>query len=259
MKKYNILISNDDGINGPGLKPLMKELSSFANIYVIVPKHEMSGTSHSIHLKKYLKLEKIKHNIYALVGGTPADCVKYALYSFFKNKIDLVVSGINTCANLAQDVVYSGTVASAREGAYLGIPSMSVSASDETNPCYNQVAKAALKIAKEVLKKEKKGRPALCLNINIPPNYKGIKVVPLGIRCYDETIVEKKTKKGTYYKLAGRFISGKKNKNSDIDAIEQGFISITPLELDQTSFSKIKKYKFLECCSRKSYNNNFTS
>lgn len=246
MKKYNILISNDDGINGPGLKPLIKELSSFANIYIVVPKHEMSGTSQSIHLKKYLKLEKIKKNFFALAGGTPTDCVKYALYSFFKDKIDLVVSGINTCANLAQDVVYSGTVAAAREGAYLGIPSMSVSASDEQNPCYAQVAKAAAKIAKVLLQKENKGRPALCLNVNIPPNHKGIKVVPLGIRCYDETIVEKKTKKGTYYKLAGRFISGKKNKNSDIDAIEQGFISVTPLELDHTNFTKIKSYKSLE-------------
>ncbi len=246
MKKYSILIANDDGVNGPGLKPLIKELSSFANIYVVVPKHEMSGMSQSIHLKKYLKLERIKKNFFALVGGTPTDCVKYALYSFFKDKIDLVISGINTCANLAQDVVYSGTVAAAREGAYLGIPSMSVSASDETKPCYTKVAKVTLKIAKELLKKEKKGRPALCLNINIPPNYKGIKVVPLGIRCYDETVVEKKTKKGTYYKLAGRFISGKKNKNSDIDAIEQGYISITPLELDHTSFTKIKNYKLLE-------------
>ncbi|MCR4662980.1 MAG: 5'/3'-nucleotidase SurE [Endomicrobiaceae bacterium] len=246
MEKYNILIANDDGINGPGLKPLIKELSSFANIYVVVPKHEMSGMSQSIHLKKYLKLEKIKKNFFALVGGTPTDCVKYALYSFFKDKIDLVISGINTCANLAQDVVYSGTVAAAREGAYLGIPSMSVSASDETSPCYTKAAKVTSKIAKELLKKEKKGRPALCLNINIPPNYKGIKVVPLGIRCYDETVVEKKTKKGTYYKLAGRFISGEKNRNSDIDAVEQGFISITPLELDHTSFTKIKNYKTLE-------------
>ena len=123
---------------------------------------------------------------------------------------------------------------------------MSVSASNEQNPCYAQVAKAALKIAKVLLQKEKKGRPALCLNVNIPPDYKGIKVVPLGIRCYDETVVEKKTKKGTYYKLAGRFISGKKNRNSDIDAIEQGFISVTPLELDHTSFTKIKNYKTLE-------------
>lgn len=246
MKKYNILISNDDGINAKGLKPLVKELSTFANIYVVVPKQEMSGSSQAIHLKKYIKLEKIERNFFALLGGTPTDCVKYALYSFFKDKIDLVVSGINSCANLAQDVVYSGTVACAREGAYLGIPSISISSSDEQNPCYDQAAKVALKIAKEVLKKEKKGRPALCLNVNVPPDNKGIKIVPLGIRCYDETIVAKKTKNGTYYKLAGRFISGKRNKKSDIDAIEQGFVSVTPLELDQTNFGKIKDFKFLE-------------
>ena len=240
MKKYNILVSNDDGIKGPGLKPLINELSKFANVFVVVPKHEMSGTSQSIHLKKYLKLEKIGKNFFALVGGTPTDCVKYALYSFFKDKIDLVISGINTCANLAQDVVYSGTVAAAREGAYLGIPSMAVSAFNEENPCYDKVATACAKIAKKVLKTEKKGRPALCLNINIPAKYKGIKIVPLGIRQYDETIVEKKTKKGTYYKLAGRFISGKKNKNSDILAVEEGYISVTPLNLDQTNYKKLK-------------------
>lgn len=90
------------------------------------------------------------------------------------------------------------------------------------------------------MKTEKKGRPALCLNINIPAKYKGIKIVPLGIRQYDETIVEKKTKKGTYYKLAGRFISGKKNKNSDILAVEEGYISVTPLNLDHTNYKKLK-------------------
>jgi len=243
MKKFNVLISNDDGIKGAGLKPLIEAVAKFANVYVVVPKHEMSGMSQSIHLKKYLKLEKVKNNIFTLEGGTPTDCVKYALYSFFKDKIDLVISGINTCANLAQDVVYSGTVAAAREGAYLGMPSIAVSVTDENKEYYQQAAKAVSKIAKKILLKEKKGRPALCLNINIPFNFKGIKIVPLGIRCYDETVVEKKTKKGTYYKLAGRFISGKKNKNSDIDAVEQGFISITPLNLDQTDFDKITKYK----------------
>jgi len=243
MKKYNILISNDDGINGAGLKPLIDVASKFANVYVVVPKHEMSGMSQSIHLKKYLKLEKVKSNVFTLVGGTPTDCVKYALYSFFKDKIDFVISGINTCANLAQDVVYSGTVAAAREGAYLGIPSIAVSVTDENRNYYEQAAKVTLKIIKEILLHEKKGRPALCLNINIPFNFKGIKIVPLGIRCYDETVIEKKTKKGIYYKLAGRFISGKKNKKSDIDAVEKGFISITPLNLDQTDFNKIQKYK----------------
>ncbi len=244
MKKYNILISNDDGIKGPGLKPLAAELSKFANIFVVVPKNEMSGTSQSIHLKKYLKLEKIKNNVFALVGGTPTDCVKYALYSFFKDKIDLIISGINTCANLAQDVVYSGTVAAAREGAYLGIPSMAVSAYNEENPCYDKVATIVAKIAKQVLKKEKKGRPALCLNVNVPAKYKGIKVVPLGIRQYDETIVTKKTKNGTYYKLAGRFISGKKNKNSDILSVEQGYVSVTPLNLDHTDYKKLRNIVF---------------
>ncbi|WP_413852907.1 5'/3'-nucleotidase SurE [Candidatus Ruminimicrobium bovinum] len=243
MKKYNILISNDDGIKGDGLKSLIKNIAKHANVYVVVPKHEMSGMSQSIHLKKYLKLEKVKNNIFTLEGGTPTDCVKYALYSFFKDKIDLVISGINNCANLAQDVVYSGTVAAAREGAYLGIPSIAVSITDESKNYYEYAAQATLKIALQVLKNEKKGRPAVCLNINIPPNFKGIKIAPLGIRCYDETIVEKKTKKGSYYKLAGRFISGKKNKNSDIDAVEQGYISVTPLNLDQTHFDKIKNYK----------------
>lgn len=243
MKKYNILISNDDGIQGKGLKKLIQTIDKYANVYVVVPKHEMSGMSQSIHLKKYLKLEKIKNNIFTLKGGTPTDCVKYALYSFFKDKIDLVISGINNCANLAQDVVYSGTVAAAREGAYLGIPSIAVSVTDENKNYYEQAAKVTLKIIKKLLLHEKKGRPAVCLNINIPFNFKGIKIVPLGVRCYDETIVEKKTKKGSYYKLAGRFISGEKNKNSDIDAVEQGYISITPLNLDQTHFDKIKNYK----------------
>ena len=145
MKKYNVLISNDDGINGKGLKTLIQTVAKFANVYVVVPKHEMSGMSQSIHLKKYLKLEKIKNNIFTLEHGTPTDCVKYALYSFFKGKIDLVISGINDCANLAQDVVYSGTVAAAREGAYLGIPSISVSVTDENKNYYKKAAEAVLK------------------------------------------------------------------------------------------------------------------
>jgi 5'-nucleotidase len=161
-------------------------------VYVIVPEHEMSGTSQAITLNEYKRIKKYKSNIYTLVGGTPTDCVKYGLYSFLKDKIDLVVSGINTCPNLGQDVVYSGTVACAREGAYLGVPSMAVSAADCKKPDYENAAKIALEIAKKIVNKAPKERPALCLNINIPKDPKGIKIVPLGIRCYDENFVRKK-------------------------------------------------------------------
>lgn len=246
MKKINILISNDDGISGAGLEPLVKEMSKLGKVYVIVPEQEMSGSSQSITLNKYKEIKKIKKNTYVLVGGTPTDCVKYGLYSFLKNKIDLVISGINTCANLAQDVVYSGTVACAREGAFLGIPSISVSVTNDKNPNYKQAAEITSEIAGQVARNESKGRPALCLNINIPHNPRGIKVVPLGIRCYDETIVKKKTSEGTFYKLAGRFISGEKNKNSDIDSVEQFYVAVTPLLLDQTNFEKIVQYKYME-------------
>lgn len=246
MKKINILISNDDGISGPGLKPLIKEMSKLGKVYVIVPEHEMSGTSQSITLNEYKQIKKYKKNVYSLVEGTPTDCVKYALYSFLKDKIDLVVSGINTCENLGQDVVYSGTVACAREGAFLGVPSMAVSVANTKNPSYESAAKIALKIARIFIDKTCKIRPALCLNVNIPKNPKGLKIVPLGIRCYDETIVMKKTGKATFYKLAGRFISCKENKNSDIEAVKNSYVSITPLLLDQTHHEDIIKYKFME-------------
>ncbi|MFA7073982.1 MAG: 5'/3'-nucleotidase SurE [Endomicrobiaceae bacterium] len=246
MKKMNILISNDDGISGAGLKPLIDEMSKLGKVYVIVPEHEMSGTSQSITLNKYKQIKKYESNIYTLVGGTPTDCVKYGLYSFLKNKIDLVVSGINTCPNLGQDVVYSGTVACAREGAYLGIPSMAVSAVECKNPEYENAARIAVEIAKKIINKTPKKRPALCLNVNIPKDPKGIKMVPLGIRCYDENIVSKRTSDGVFYKLAGRFISGEKNKKSDIDAVEQSYVSVTPLQLDQTHFDYMTKYKFME-------------
>lgn len=242
----NILISNDDGIKGKGLKPLIKEISKLGKVYVIVPEHEMSGMSQSITLDNYRQIKYYGNDIYSLICGTPTDCVKFGLYSFLKDKIDLVISGINTHPNLGQDVVYSGTVACAREGAYLGIPSMAISVVDEKNPCFKKSAEIVLKIANQFLKKAKKGRPAICLNINIPPNAKGIKLVSLGIRSYDENIVSKKVGNKTYYKLAGRFICGKKNKGTDIDIVEKDFVAITPLLLDHTHHIHIKKYKYME-------------
>jgi 5'-nucleotidase len=103
---YKILISNDGGMRGPGLRPLMRELSKIAKVYIIVPKGQMSGAGHGISLAKYKKVEKVEKDFYIIKSGTPADCVKYGLYFLFKNEIDLVVSGINTCPNLGQDVIF---------------------------------------------------------------------------------------------------------------------------------------------------------
>ena len=240
---HRILISNDDGVRGPGLRPLMKELSKIGKVYVIVPKSQMSGTGHGITLSKFKKAEKIEKDFYAIKGGTPADCVKYGLYSFLKGKIDLVVSGINTCPNLGQDVIYSGTVGAAREGALKGIPSLAVSAAEMYAQDYEHSAAATREIAEKILKK-KKFFKGVCLNINIPRNYKGIKAVPLGLRAYDENVETITDKNGNfYYKLSGRFVSGGKNKGSDIDAVENGYISVTPLQIDQTHFGLVKNIK----------------
>jgi 5'-nucleotidase len=238
---YKILISNDDGLKAPGLRPLMKELSKIGKVYVIVPKTQMSGTGHGITLAKYKKVEKIEKDFYVIKGGTPADCVKYGLYNFLKNKIDLVVSGINTCPNLGQDVIYSGTVGAAREGALKGVPSLAVSAAEMGATEYEHSAIATREIAEKILK-SKNFFKNICLNINIPQNYKGIKVVPLGLRIYDENVKTVVDEKGNFsYRLSGEYISGGKNEGTDIDIVDKGYISVTPLQIDQTDFTFIKK------------------
>ncbi|GHT51242.1 5'-nucleotidase SurE [Endomicrobiia bacterium] len=240
---YKILISNDDGVKGAGLRPLIKELSKIGKVYVVVPKNQMSGTGHGISLAKYKKVGKIAKDFYIIEDGTPADCVQYGLYRFLKNKIDLVVSGINTCPNLGQDVIYSGTVGAAREGALKGIPSLAVSAAEMDATEYDHSAMAARVIAEKVLKR-KEFFKSVCLNINIPKGYKGIKIVPLGLRVYDENIKTAVDKKGnSSYKLSVGYMSGIKNEGNDVDTVDKGYISITPLQMDQTNFDLIKKIK----------------
>jgi 5'-nucleotidase len=241
---YKILISNDDGMRGPGLLPLVKELSKIAKVYVIVPKYQMSGAGHCITLSKYKKVEKIGKDFYVIKNGTPADCVKFGLYSFLKGKIDLVVSGINTCPNLGQDVIYSGTVGAAREGALRGIPSIAVSAGQMYAKEYMHSAIATMRICKIILKNKERFQN-VCLNVNIPKDYKGLKIVPLGLRAYDENVETIVDKNGNFfYKLSCRYVATGENKNTDVDMIYKGYISVTPLQIDQTDFNLLKKVKF---------------
>ncbi|MDR2067166.1 MAG: 5'/3'-nucleotidase SurE [Endomicrobium sp.] len=244
---YKILISNDDGMKGPGLLPLVKELSKIAKVYVIVPKYQMSGAGHCITISKYKKVEKIEKDFYVIKGGTPADCVKFGLCSFLKGKIDLVVSGINNCPNLGQDVIYSGTVGAAREGALKGIPSIAVSSGQMYAKEYTHSAIATRQICGIILDNKERFQN-VCLNVNIPKDYKGLKIVPLGLRAYDEnieTVVDKKDKKGNFsYKFSGTYVANGENKNTDVDMIDKGYISVTPLQIDQTNFNLLKRLKF---------------
>ncbi len=154
-----------------------------------------------------------------------------------------MVSGINTCPNLGQDVIYSGTVGAAREGALKGVPSLAVSAAEMGATKYEHSAIATREIAEKILKRKNFFKNT-CLNINIPQNYKGIKVAPLGLRIYDENVETVVDEKGNFsYRLSGKYISGGKNEGTDIDIVDKGYISVTPLRIDQTDFTFIKKFE----------------
>jgi len=229
-----ILVTNDDGFYGPGLKPLVNELKKLGKVVVIVPDKERSGTSHSITLHKPLRVYKPSSNTY-MANGTPADCVRFGVLSILKGKADLIVSGINTGPNLGQDIVYSGTVAGAREGAYLGIPSAAISISEWGKYNFRNAAGVAKNVAKKLLRE---GLPSSTyLNVNVPSKIKGYRVTSIGKRIYDDQIECRMDPRGLeYYWMAGKFISGVEDPGTDIHAIRHSFVSITPLKLDPTAF-----------------------
>jgi len=239
--KKTILVTNDDGIFGAGLKPLVAQLKKIANVFIVVPSQEMSGTGHALTLHNPLKIQKITPKTH-LVGGTPADCVRYGVRYLLENKVDLVVSGINTGPNLGQDVIYSGTVAGAREGAMLKIPSLAISVGQWEKANYTLASTISAKIAKKVL--ETKIPKGIYLNINIPYKVEGIKVVELGERIYDEEVECRKDPRGVeYYWLSGKFISGVDKPGTDINAINNNFVSITPLEVSPSATGHIEAFK----------------
>lgn len=239
MKKYKILITNDDGLFSEGLFPLADEMKKIGDICIIIPEKEMSAASHSLTLFNPVRVKDIKINNYKikLVSGTPADCVRLGIIEFQKRKTDIVISGINQGPNLGQDVNYSGTVAAAREAMFLNIPAIAVSTISKNN--YLQIAK----ITKEIVKFALKTKNKFLLNINFPAKKpKGIKITTLGTRRYEDVVHKKIDPIGIpYYWLKSSLIKNviQKNSNTDVKAIEEGFISITPLTYDTTNYQQI--------------------
>ncbi|MGB3948593.1 MAG: 5'/3'-nucleotidase SurE [Bacteroidia bacterium] len=248
-KKPLILVTNDDGITAPGIKALVEVMKTLGDVVVVAPDKAQSGMGHAITINSTLRINKSKiHGVkeeYSCTG-TPVDCVKFAVNKIMKRKPDLCVSGINHGTNMSINVIYSGTMSAAVEGAIEGIPAIGFSLSDYTLEAdFTASKKIVKKVAEQVLKN---GLPAgVCLNVNIPKlKYdliKGIKVCRQAKATWIERFDERKDPTGqTYYWLTGKFENfDLHEKDTDVWALENNYVSIVPTQFDMTAHQTIKQ------------------
>ena len=234
-----ILISNDDGINSKGLHRLHEALSELGEVFVVAPDRDQSAVSHSLSLFRPLRLDEVTDHVYC-VDGTPTDCINLAINGLLKDhKPDLVVSGINKGENLGDDITYSGTVSAAMEGTLLGVPSIAISLAAKNDFNFDSACHYCLEISKYVL--EHKLPKDTLLNINVPglkrSEIRGVAITRQGKRVYEEPVVEKTDPRGRkYYWIGGDELGFINIKNSDIAAVKEGYVSVTPITLDLTDF-----------------------
>jgi 5'-nucleotidase len=239
-----ILISNDDGVNSEGIRALAGVLQTLGEVFIVAPDRDQSAASHALSLYRPLRMEEIAQNTYS-VDGTPTDCVNLAVNGILKDKKpDLIVSGINKGENLGDDITYSGTVSAAIEGTLLEIPSIAVSVVNKNGLRFDAASFYALMIAKYVLRR---GLPkGTFINLNIPSlpkeEIRGIKVTRQGKRVYGEPIVENVDPRGRkYYWIGGNELGFLDIENSDIIAVNQGYVSVTPIKLDLTDYDFLER------------------
>lgn len=236
-----ILITNDDGVHAPGIKALHGAMQQLGVSYVVAPDRERSAAGHSLTLHRPLKAEQIGEHIFS-VNGTPTDCVTLGINKLLPQKPDIVVSGINRGANLGDDITYSGTVAAAIEGTIFGVPSVAFSVVSDQDCQYETAAGYAVKIAAYVLKHSLPYDTLL--NVNFPPvsrqNIKGIKLTRQGKRMYENSIQEIQNPWGDkYFWIGGGRTFWEHGDEADMEAVQQSFISITPIHLDLTNHAAL--------------------
>lgn len=250
-----ILIANDDGIYAEGIRHLTDALSEIADVYVCAPSTQKSACGHGITIHNTIKVEEVEYEKAVMafsIDGTPADCVKIGL-DFLMEKgvdVDMVFSGINMGGNMGTDVLYSGTVSAAIEGALCGKPSVAVSI-DASRPQNYEVAKT---LAKRVAQLDIKNMGnEVVININTPDlprdQIKGIKVVGLGVREYDDWFEAVESNDGhNHYQYSGRpvFREDYDSDSNDIGASQAGYATITPLHYDLTNYELMRKLKETE-------------
>lgn len=242
----NILVSNDDGILAQGLSVLADVCRTVGRVTIVAPDREQSGASHSLTLNRPIRAERTPDGAFQ-VDGTPTDCVLLALDAILTEKPDFVFSGINHGPNMGEDVLYSGTVAAAMEGLSLDIPGVAISFAgnrvereshlDSQRPWLERLLSAVVRVRdfpRETL-----------LNVNLPPvpgdGIKGIQVTTLGKRVFSESLREMRDPwNRKMYWIGGGQISWSGREDSDFRAVEEGYISVTPLHVDLTNYGLLE-------------------
>lgn len=236
-----ILVSNDDGYLADGLRALRARLLAFGEVVVVAPDRNQSGASSSLTLHSPLRAAETETGVFA-VNGTPSDCVHMAVAGFLPKEPDIVVSGINHGANLGDDVIYSGTVAAAIEGRHLGLPAIAVSLVGHSPEHFATAAEVCERVLKKMIENP---LPAdSILNINVPDvplaELAGIKATRLGFRHRAEQMVPERDPRGRQiYWIGPAGTEADAGPGTDFAAIEAGFASVTPLQIDLTRYAQV--------------------
>jgi 5'-nucleotidase len=234
-----ILISNDDGIQSEGIIALEEALRPVGEIFTVAPDRAQSSMSHALTLHRPLRVQEVAPRRLA-VNGTPSDCVKLALTGLLPVRPHLVVSGINKGPNLGDDIIYSGTVSAAIEGALLTVPSIAVSLVTFRDFDFRAAAEFTAFLVSSI--QETGGiPPETLLNVNVPPmpksELKGWRLTRMGKRHYSENIVERVDPRGgKYYWIGGDDLGFDKEDGTDCVAVHEGYVSVTPLQVDLTNY-----------------------
>ena len=251
----HILVTNDDGVQAPGLLALAQEMRKLGEVTIFAPDHNWSGAGHVKTLDRPLRVRETRladGSPAFMSDGAPSDCVALALLGLVEG-VDLVVSGINPYSNIGHDVTYSGTVTAAMEAVIAGVPGLAFSLAVQDNssgglPDYGPTAQVARQVAKKVIDE---GLPeGVLLNVNIPylTEFKGFLITRQGLRVYNDELDKRIDPRGQpYYWIGGEAPTGVDEPGTDFGALQAGYVSITPLQLDLTAreaMDTLKSWRF---------------
>ena len=234
-----ILVSNDDGYRAEGIRRLHQALATLADVTVCAPDRNRSGASNSLTLDVPLRVFDAEPNVHYIVGGTPTDCVHMAVSGLFNFEFDMVVSGVNDGPNLGDDVLYSGTVAAAIEGRFLGLPAVAVSLCMEqgSGRHFETGAEVARRLVAHLMRRPPDG--PLIFNVNVPDlpmdQLRGFKTTRLGFRHRSEPVIAENDPRGRpIYWVGPAGAQQDAGPGTDFHAIKEGYVSVTPLQIDLT-------------------------